>query len=445
MLVKKRVGGKLVTVVEHDEFVSNAVSDTVAVLDTDNTQLFSGNITTTGPGSWITMTGYHSLAVQLSGSWSGSLIFETSNDQTAIDAVLVHSRDDLALMDQIDQNGMFTIRSSGKYIRYNVTYLSGTITAVILGKTTDALSPADKLSFAMDKQLNMPLFTEVTNPGLRDKLGATILSDASDPIYFQSISATVTPKIIDTSGYNTMVIHMVTAGAVTPTTSNDQINWLGMVGFATTAPQTQVTTATASVITTWPLTGRFVKLTGPASLVSAVIYLRQVTWSNNISNVGTVGTVTSLTQFGGTNIVTGGVAGMLAVGGNIASGTAPTANPVQIGGVDAGRLNSPGAVAAGLTPKTRRALTDEQGRFIPPNVELTTGLNFQNATAAFTKDTNQHESNSLIEIMAHILVELRTLNWQIHELPISIGANTMNPSDDLDDIRTEMKAYNYNN
>lgn len=54
------------------------------------------------------------------------------------------------------------------------------------------------------------------------------------------------------------------------------------------------------------------------------------------------------TQWGGTNVVTGGVNGMPAVGGNIAVGTARTANPVPVGGQD---INS----------MTRAALYDVQG------------------------------------------------------------------------------------
>lgn len=45
----------------------------------------------------------------------------------------------------------------------------------------------------------------------------------------------------------------------------------------------------------------------------------------------TLGTVTTLTQFGGTNIVTAGVSGMLAVGGNTARDVAITSNPLLLG------------------------------------------------------------------------------------------------------------------
>lgn len=56
-----------------------------------------------------------------------------------------------------------------------------------------------------------------------------------------------------------------------------------------------------------------------------------VTTVSTVTAVTTVSTLTSLTQFGGTNIVTAGVAGMLAVGGNTATNVALTANPINNG------------------------------------------------------------------------------------------------------------------
>jgi hypothetical protein len=294
------------------------------------------------------------------------------------------------------------------------------------------------LSYAMDKANQMPLFVEVANPEKRDVLGARVPSDAPGPITWTSLTAASLPITIDTTGYQSIVIHKVTTGIVTPTTSNDGLNWVGMVCCQADAPQTLGTTLVAAAgVYILPVTGKYVRLTGPATLVTCVIYLRQVPFS--------VLTSTNIGYVGGTTVGNAGLAGVIAVGGNVATAVAPTTNPIQIGGVDAGRLVTPTMVATGLTPKIRRALVDESGRFIPPMVELTSGLNFQAAASAYTKDVSQHEGQSMIEVLNHILVELRALNWQMHELPINIGAGTMNPSDDLDDLRTEMKSYNYNN
>jgi len=68
----------------------------------------------------------------------------------------------------------------------------------------------------------------------------------------------------------------------------------------------------------------------------------------------------NITQFGGTNVVTAGVSGMLAVGGNIAHDTADTSNPLKIGG----RAQEPTAALEEVSADNDRvdAAFDRQGR-----------------------------------------------------------------------------------
>lgn len=292
--------------------------------------------------------------------------------------------------------------------------------------------------YAMDKANNMPMFVEVANPEKRDAFGANVPSDAPVSFVISGLAAENNPLIIDTTGYQSIVIQNWGATTVTPRTSNTGQTWLGMVGFVTTAPQTQITAVATATIGVFPVTARFIRVAAGAGQSNALVVLRQIP-APSISQLATVGTVTTLTQFGGTNIVTAGVAGMLAVGGNIASGTAPTANPVQVGGVDAGRLYSPGMAAANLSAKTRRALTDEQGRFIPPNVDLQLNgnQNIQGTATANVRDVDVREGDTVHDLLWQILVELRVLNFQLKEM----GGNTCLP-DDLESIRTDMVRAN---
>lgn len=338
----------------------------------------------------------------------------------------------------------------------NVTVVNGSVTEDELRSTPlevkiieeiddpDALVDAFiDLRYAMDKANNMPLFVEVANPGRRDINQAAIPSDAPNAISWSSISATNFPLTIDTTGYQSVVIQKTTAGIITVTVSNDGVTWYATAGCLGSTPQTMIANMPAALgVYVYPVTAKFFRLTGPASLVSCLIYLRSAPMVP-LGTIGTVSAVTTLKQLNGTDIVNSTLAGTLAVGGAVASGIVPTTNHIMTGGIDQGRLNTPGAVTAAFTPKTRRALVDELGRFIPPNMDTQLPLNFLGQASALVKDVSQHEGNSLIEIMYHILIELRTLNHQIHELPISIGAGTMNPTDDLSDIRTEMKRYNY--
>lgn len=306
---------------------------------------------------------------------------------------------------------------------------------IVAEDTIDGIRRDEWLSLAMDKTNNMPLFTEVSNPGRRDINQAAIPSDCPNPILFTSLTVANQPLIIDTQGYNSIVIHSLTSGIITPTTSHDNRNWLGMVGYTATAPKTLITTCAAAGVHVFPCTGRFVKLTGPASLVQAIVYLRNIQ-TVPLSTIGTVDAVGRVNQWNGTDIVTAGLAGVLSVGGNVATGAAPTTNPIQIGGVDIGRLTG---VAANLTPKVRRILVDERGRLISSEVEPNSGLNFHGALSAYVQEVSQLDGVSMVELLGMILGELRILTQQIHELG---RGSTFSSKDSPEELRKDF--YNFN-
>jgi hypothetical protein len=76
----------------------------------------------------------------------------------------------------------------------------------------------------------------------------------------------------------------------------------------------------------------------------------------------------NLAQVGGTSVVTGGVSGLLGVGGNVASGVADAGNPVKVGGV----VTAGGAAAQlpSLVAGTRSNLPVSQRGEIPVNVSF---------------------------------------------------------------------------
>jgi len=76
----------------------------------------------------------------------------------------------------------------------------------------------------------------------------------------------------------------------------------------------------------------------------------------------------NLAQVGGTSVVTGGVSGLLGVGGNVASGATDSGNPVKIGGV----VTAGGAAAQlpSLVAGTRSNLPVSQRGEIPVNVSF---------------------------------------------------------------------------
>jgi hypothetical protein len=139
-----------------------------------------------------------------------------------------------------------------------------------------------------------------------------------------------------------------------------------------------------------------------------------------VRTIGNIGA--NIVQVGSTTVVTGGVAGMLAVGGNVAEDTAATSNPLIVGGVartalpaatvvagDAIRATfstsgqiivkafAPGdldfQVNATVTTNTQTAIRAAQAAGIRQNV---TQITYQNTNATATTLTIQDGSTTLI-------------------------------------------------
>lgn len=183
--------------------------------------------------------------------------------------------------------------------------------------------------------------TQVLNHEARDANNAIILSDAK-PI---SILSTAVGQwfTIDTSGYSSLNL---TTFALTGSvySSNDLSGtWISLSGSNNLIAAAYTTAIAANSTYSFPCLARYIRIvTNTAGTATA--YLRQAPWAPGY----TTPLPSNLAQVGGINVTNAGVSGLLAVGGNIAPGTAPTANPVGVSGVDASSI-------------TRRILTDTLG------------------------------------------------------------------------------------
>jgi hypothetical protein len=151
---------------------------------------------------------------------------------------------------------------------------------------------------------------------------ALVLSDCYGPIsvgplYVGGIA------VIDTTGYNTVFITNA-ALAATISWSNDLVNFSAGAGSGLNINSVATTTFSASTTYAIPRLGRYLKITSTTAGTSTV-YLANQPYS--ISPGGT-----NLLSLNGTALVNAGVNGILSVGGNIADGSAPTANPLVVGG-----------------------------------------------------------------------------------------------------------------
>jgi len=241
--------------------------------------------------------------------------------------------------------------------------------------------------------------TRVQNPVKTDANNATIISDAPP-----SIVLTIPPNTfqsIDTTGYQTVVFQQQAAVAITVTHSNDNNNFQPVFGLPLTAAANTyatTTTATANLVYAFPVAARYMRFTA-ATATTVIIYLRQTPFASYAG----LGTPTVTATISGTPAVT--------ASGTIAVGTAASANPVPIGGVDS-------------TSLTRRFLTDTAGQVqTDVNNQLYNGAIYteQFLPLRVEEIRTTRGQDSTQDLLQQILVELKTLNYYTRETPNAIN------------------------
>jgi len=409
---------------------------------TDNTNLFTGTVTTTGVGSTLDVTGFESALIQVDGNtFAGIIKLERSLDGVTWYDALVTELNSMTQKTQIDSLGIFSVRSEAQFLRYNVTNITGSVSIIIDGGTA-LVSPVDKISWAMDEVNNSPLHIKVQpqNSGIKQDLsGAFILSDAPQPVTV-NLTATANIHIIDTQGYQTL---QITTGVGFASTTG--------VGFSTdgitftqapmmTGAGVFTTALVASTNYTIPCVGRFARIIATAA-GQFTYNLRNIQGQIAGQNlVGIAGAAISaataqlgvnVAQVAGTAAVTGGVAGTLGVGGTNLVGVASASNPLIVGGVDP-------------TGLARRATTTMLGDLITGNRTIptsnatlgtaTTGLTpiaavgYNNQVPLTIQDTSQYEGQTQIELLAQLLQEVKIMNLQLYELPKVLSLALQGPT-----------------
>jgi hypothetical protein len=410
----------------------------------DSNTFFSGQISAVGAGTQIDTTGYQFVVIEIapysSTAQGFSINIEGSNDGTYWETLTVFPLNNLMIKDKIDIIGNYGFEVSTRYIRYNVQQLTGTITAVILGRSGAGPSPADRITVAMDSSSNTPLYVSL-NGGIKvDPSTALIQSDSPGVISIGDL-AVGTPLFIDTQGYQTIQITTGTTFASTTgvAASTDNITYTNNI-VGTTSVGAFASTLVASTNYTFPCIARYLKIV--ATTAGSLTYtLRNNIQQTNQNLSAIAGAAISSTtaqlglnvvNYGGSAVVTGGVAGMPAVGGNIAAGTAPTSNPVPIGSVD-------------VTGLTRRIVSDIAGHLLQTvyqpvlpsgsgsvatsntSIPYVTG-SFINQIPLTVQETSQTDGLSITHLLAQLVTELKVVNQQIYELPAVIAAALVGPT-----------------
>jgi hypothetical protein len=400
----------------------------------DAASLYADNIVTTGAGAAIDTTSFAAITIQLTGTWSGVLFIEGSNDASATSwsGLPLMPPTELAMQDSISANGLYVLKTTTRYIRYNVSRLTGTIVLSVVGRESEGVRGSDRLAFALDESTGVRLSVSIKNLCL-DQYGAMFISDAPEMRRGAGNLANAILFTIDTSGYQSISLQLsgTWAGTVTFQASNDGATWVSVAGWNSATGVAAVVTTTTSGLFSIPCVGRLFRAVETAytsGLVNATAFLRFQPASPMLAAPSiAANSSVNVAQWAGTPGPTAGVAGVVATGGNVAVGAVQTAYPVVVAGVDA-------------LGKTRRLLTDAAGMTALPSVPTPAGI--QNLAAQAMVDTSQVEGQSLLEILAQVLVELKIANWYHFDLPRQLQSGTAFTSDEPSAFRNDPTMLN---
>lgn len=204
-------------------------SGRLPVTNADCIQLLSTTITGTGVSSSMDTAGFSAVVTQLSGVWQGNLTFEGSNDGVTWDGLMVHSRDNPALQDIVNQGGLYTVRPAGRYMRLNVTNITGSMSVNAIGRSGTGIDAGDYLSLAMDKNNNAPLNVSLDDDSVR-RMGAAPSGWTQIATYNYGQAVVPINTLVgvwDVSAYKTLSLQAAvgTTGVLTMQCSNDGITW----------------------------------------------------------------------------------------------------------------------------------------------------------------------------------------------------------------------------
>lgn len=417
----------------------------------DAQTLFSGSVSSATVGSAIDTSNFGNIVVQFSstqGSGQIQAYIEGTNDQLEWFPLILNPINDLAVTDTITAEGGYQFKTSFKYIRTNVTYVSGTYNITILGRAGTGENSSDTLAAAFNP--DTPLQVAFGAGVKQDKNGALILSDGI-PFYLNGNNNTY---IINLNGYSSIYLQLSGAQTLTTFQSIDGTLW-SACWFGINSGTSISSTPNAAGIWVGAVMGQYLKIVvsgAVATTMTAAVVLKQAPFNGNYFNTGI--SPVNVQQHQSATWQNAGVVGVPAVAGPAQAGSAASAYPMPIAGVDAGNI-------------LRRPLTDTAGRLIannqmgsvyisgantantnyalssntayPQNYIGILPATFQQSAALNVQDTSQFEGQTRDELLSQILLELRILNQQIYELPVALA--TSNYSEAPENYRSEQSIF----
>lgn len=278
----------------------------------------------------------------------------------------------------------------------NSAFTAGTSTGTpafgFYHSTIDSVTDGRSASLAIDSKRN--LFTVIrdaagnargANVDTNNNMGVVLAAETTKVIGTINIAAAQT---IATVTAVTAITNALPAGA----------NLLGKVGIDQTTPGT----TNAVFATNFPTTVDTNSGNKSASTIRIVLATDQPNFTTPLNVALAANQSVNVAQFGGTNVVNGGTAGIQSVGGSTATNVALTENPLNMGAQAVSSENS-----AVTTARKVQLVADLVGKLI--TLPYANPENFvSGATAAITDTTNTSviasAGGSLRNYVTHILV-----------------------------------------
>ena len=275
----------------------------------------------------------------------------------------------------------------------------------IVGNPDGDYAGLDLLEQVIDPNTGLQIQVRLANPPKLDGQGAAVPSDAPAPIYLNGAVGSV--FLIDTTGYESLNLTSFTSAGTVTTADDPGATFVALSGTNRAIAAAYVTAFTAGGGFSFPAIARYIKIT-LTTAGYAVAYLRAAPW---VAGYATP-LASNVSQLNGSAPVTANVAGTLAVGGNVATGVAPTMYPAPIATVD----------AAGLT---RRPLSDATGALTVGGVDpngtqrqiKTDPIGFLAVQQAPTTAGAPNPAETLVQILA----QMKVLTLYVRELSSSLN------------------------
>jgi hypothetical protein len=361
--------------------VANDVSATnpvpITIIDPSTTTAFSTiTAANTALSAAIDTANDSSILLQTTGAWTGSVRFQASNDGTNWWDTPGQSwtHEAAGPTDTIYANDLVSVPVIGRFFRV----ITGTDFAGSVGGTY-ALRQAPVVPSLhrtvlvdVDPQVTLPVAGLDPN-GYKRTIAVTETGQVQPPDgrFLSAFRTSVgTIQQLDTTGFNSVSLQVfgTFVGTVTFQVSNDATTWTAVIGWAVSGAATPVSTATAAGHFLIPAIGRFFRAQVTAYTSGSIGVA--ITLKNQNAFFPTSTPAVNAAQIAGTATVTSGVAGIQAIGGNIAVAAAPTANPIPL---------------AWDGTNTRRILTDaSNGGIVLGSNAITNGQSLARVTQTAT-------------------------------------------------------------